>query len=124
VRKALVRKQRELLANGDWVAEGRDIGTVVAPEAELKIFLSASPDERARRRAAEAPGTGDVRAVARELAERDARDRRREHSPLRPAADAVELDTTARTLEQVIAQVAELARERGARPGAAAGAKP
>src|SRR5215211_3085693 len=92
VRAALVQKQRELLSSGDWVAEGRDIGTVVAPDAEVKVFLTASAEERARRRAAE-----DERPFEEVLAEqrdRDARDESREHSPLRAAEDATELDTT------------------------------
>jgi CMP/dCMP kinase len=103
VREALVTKQRELIATGDWVAEGRDIGTVVAPDAELKIFLTASPEERARRRAAELgadPGT-----VLAEQTMRDERDSLREHSPLRAAPDAVVLDTTGLVLEQVIERI-------------------
>src|SRR5437660_10965050 len=79
VRAALVAKQRELLARGDYVAEGRDIGTVVAPDAAVKIFLTASPRERARRRAAELGG--DAETVRAEQALRDERDRTREHSP-------------------------------------------
>jgi cytidylate kinase len=92
VREALVSTQRALIAGGDWVAEGRDIGTVVAPEAELKVFLTASPEERARRRAAELgadPGT-----VLAEQALRDERDATREHSPLQPAPGAVMLDSS------------------------------
>ena len=80
VREALVKKQRELLSDGDWVAEGRDIGTVVAPDAAVKVYLTASPEERARRRAAEL-GT-DVETVMRDQALRDAQDMDREHSPL------------------------------------------
>ena len=108
VRVALVAKQRALLASGDWVAEGRDIGTVVAPEAEVKVFLTASPEERARRRAEEL-GT-DVETVQRDQALRDAQDEGREHSPLRPAAGAVELDTSGLSVEQVVQRIAELAR--------------
>jgi cytidylate kinase len=107
VRKALVAKQRELLSTGDWVAEGRDIGTVVAPDAELKVFLTASPEARARRRAEELGA--DWRTVLRDQAIRDEQDRNREHSPLRAAADAVELDTTDRTIEDVVAQIVRLA---------------
>jgi cytidylate kinase len=106
VRRAMVVKQRELVGAGDWVAEGRDIGTVVAPEAELKIFLTASPEARARRRAVDL-GT-DWRLVLRDQALRDAQDEAREHSPLRPAPDAIELDTTDRPAEDVIAQIAGL----------------
>ena len=83
MRAALVDRQRELLKNGDWVAEGRDIGTVVAPDAELKVFLTASPEERARRRALELGA--DVETVLRDQTLRDEQDRSREHSPLEPA---------------------------------------
>jgi cytidylate kinase len=109
VREALVDKQRQLLAGGDWVVEGRDIGTVVAPEAALKIFLTASPQERARRRAAEL-GT-DVDTVLRDQALRDASDESREHSPLQRAPDAIELDTTGRSVEDVVGQIAGLVRQ-------------
>jgi CMP/dCMP kinase len=108
VRAALVAKQRALLGSGDWVAEGRDIGTVVAPDAEVKVFLTASPEERARRRAEEL-GT-DMETVRRDQALRDAQDEGREHSPLRPAAGAVELDTSGLSVEQVVQRIAELAR--------------
>ena len=108
VRSALVAKQRELIAGGDWVAEGRDIGTVVAPQAELKIFLTASPDERARRRARELGA--DPASVLAEQARRDARDSERAHSPLRPAADAITLDTTTLSAEEVVEQVLARAR--------------
>jgi cytidylate kinase len=106
VREAMVAKQRETVAEGDWVAEGRDIGTVVAPDAELKIFLTASPEARARRRAFDL--RTDWRVVLRDQTLRDAQDREREHSPLRPAPDAIELDTTDRPAEDVIAQIAGL----------------
>lgn len=110
VRAALVEKQRALLAGGDWVAEGRDIGTVVAPDAELKVFLTASPEERARRRARELGA--DWRAVLADQALRDEQDRSREHSPLRAAPDAVELDTDGLTAEQAVERVVALVRER------------
>jgi len=103
VREALVAKQRELVRGGNWVAEGRDIGTVVAPEAELKVFLTASPHERARRRAAELGS--DPEAMLAEQTLRDERDATREHSPLRAAPDAVTLDTTGLTLEQVVERI-------------------
>ncbi len=93
VRAAIVAEQRRLLARGDWVAEGRDIGTVVAPDAEVKVFLTADPAERARRRAAEL-GV-DATTVLAEQTIRDERDRTREHSPLEPADGAVVIDTTA-----------------------------
>src|SRR5205823_14396930 len=86
VRAALVAKQRDLLEQGGWVGEGRDIGTVVAPHAELKIYLTASPEERARRRAADLGGA-DWRVVMRDQALRDRQDSEREHSPLRAAPD-------------------------------------
>jgi CMP/dCMP kinase len=108
VREALVAKQRSLIARGDWVAEGRDIGTVVAPEAELKVFLTASPPERARRRAAELGADQDT--VLAELEQRDERDRTRSHSPLRVAAGSVELDTTGLELQEVVGLLAALAR--------------
>ena len=111
VRAALVAAQRDLLNSGDWVAEGRDIGTVVAPDAELKVFLTADPRERARRRAAELGA--DVDAVLAEQTVRDERDRGREHSPLRPAAGAVVLDTTDLPLPEVVERIVGLV------PGAA-----
>jgi cytidylate kinase len=106
VREAVAAQQRRLVARGDWVAEGRDIGTVVAPDAAVKVFLTASPEERARRRAAQ---TGaDVAAVLAEQAIRDERDATREHSPLVAAPDAVQLDTTGLALDDVIARVVAL----------------
>jgi cytidylate kinase len=100
VREALVVKQRELLASGDWVAEGRDIGTVVAPGADLKVWLTADPEERARRRG-EPPD--EVRA-------RDERDASREHSPMVAADDAVEVDTTGLSIDEVVARLVALVR--------------
>lgn len=97
------------------VVDGRDIGTVVFPEAPLKIFLTATADERARRRLVQRGQHVDVELVRREsqaLAARDAADSNRRVAPLKPAADAVLLDTTALTLEQQVAQVVELARQR------------
>jgi cytidylate kinase len=106
VREAVVAKQRELLAHGDWVAEGRDIGTVVAPGAEVKVFLTADPGERARRRAREL-GV-DAQTVLAEQAIRDERDRTREHAPLQPARGAIMLDTTSLSLDEVVERVAGL----------------
>jgi len=100
VRAALLVKQRELIASGDWVAEGRDIGTVVAPGAELKVWLTADADERARRRG-EPPE--DLRA-------RDERDASRDHSPMVAADDAVELDTTGLSIDEVVARIVALVR--------------
>ncbi len=108
VRAALVAKQRALLASGDWVAEGRDIGTVVVPEAAVKVFLTAAPEERARRRAAEL-GT-DAETVLRDQALRDAQDESREHSPLRAAPGATQLDTSGLSVDQVVDRIAELTR--------------
>jgi cytidylate kinase len=108
VRRAMVVQQRQLLAHGDWVAEGRDIGTVVAPEAEIKVFLTADPRERAERRAAELGADPD--AVLAEQTLRDQRDREREHSPLRPAPGAVEIDTTGLAVDTVVARIVELVR--------------
>jgi cytidylate kinase len=108
VREAMVREQRRLLSRGDWVAEGRDIGTVVAPGAELKVFLTASPQERARRRARELGA--DPETVLAEMSRRDRRDESREHSPLLAAPDAVTLDTTGLTQAAVVARIGELAR--------------
>jgi cytidylate kinase len=109
VRAVLVAKQRDLLRAGDWVAEGRDIGTVVAPDAELKLFLTASPEQRAQRRALEL-GT-DWRTVLQDQTLRDAQDESRAHSPLRAAPDAIELDTTDRTVEDVVTQIVGLVRQ-------------
>jgi cytidylate kinase len=112
VREALVKKQRELLADGDWVAEGRDIGTVVAPDAAVKVYLTASPEERARRRAAEL-GT-DAQTVMQDQALRDAQDTEREQSPLMAAPDAVELDTTGLGIDEVAGRIVALVeRARG-----------
>ncbi|HEY3970953.1 MAG TPA: (d)CMP kinase [Solirubrobacteraceae bacterium] len=106
VREVLVAKQRKLIASGDWVAEGRDIGTVVAPDAELKVYLTADPAERARRRAAELGG--DQATVMAEQTLRDARDSSRAHSPLEAAPGAVVLDTTGMSFEQVVEHIAGL----------------
>ncbi len=106
VREALSQTQQEMVAEGDWVVEGRDIGSVVAPDAAVKVFLTASPEERARRRAAEL-GT-DVETVLRDQTLRDASDKNREHSPLQMATGAVEVDTTGRTVEEVVREIAEL----------------
>lgn len=111
VREAMVERQRELIATGRYVAEGRDIGTVVSPDSPLKVFLTATDEERARRRAAET-GEPQEKVLASQL-ERDSRDREREHGALRAADDAVEVDTTGLTVEDVVARIVALARERG-----------
>jgi cytidylate kinase len=111
VREAMVARQRQLIAAGSYVAEGRDIGTVVSPDAPLKVFLTASDEERARRRAAE---TGeDFESVLDAQRRRDARDIEREHGALRAAEDAVELDTSSMSLEEVVGRIVGLTRERG-----------
>jgi cytidylate kinase len=108
VREALVARQRALIAGGDYVAEGRDIATVVAPDAEVKVFLTASPEERARRRAAELGLP--VEQVLADLVDRDERDTGREHSPLLAADDAVEVDTTGLSIDDVVEKIAGFAR--------------
>ena len=109
VREALMTKQRELIARGDWVAEGRDIATVVAPDAEVKVFLTAGPEERARRRARELGADPDT--VLAEQALRDERDSTLGRSTLGPAVGAVTLDTSGLTVEQVVARIVVLVGE-------------
>jgi CMP/dCMP kinase len=109
VRAALVAKQRALLEGGDWVAEGRDIALVVAPDAAVKVFLTATSEERARRRAAELGA--DPEQVRREQQLRDARDATGQRSVHEPAPDAVPVDTTGLSLDEVVAQVITLAVE-------------
>ena len=108
VRAAMVAEQRRLLSRGDWVAEGRDIGTVVAPGAEVKVFLTASPQERARRRAAEL-GV-DLATVLAEQTIRDQRDSNREHSPLGAAPGATVLDTTGLAFDGAVERIVSLVR--------------
>ncbi len=114
VREAMVARQRELIRAGDYVAEGRDIGTVVSPDSPLKVFLTASDEERARRRAAQSGE--DVASVLEAQRRRDARDTEREHGALRAAEDAVELDTTGLSLEEVVGRVVALVHERALAP--------
>ena len=106
VRAAMVGEQRRLLGDGNWVAEGRDIGTVVAPDAKLKVFLTADPAERARRRAAEIGA--DVQTVLAEQTIRDERDTTRVDSPLLAADDAVTVDTTGLTIDEVVDRIVKL----------------
>lgn len=111
VRHRLVAEQRAMAAEGGVVMEGRDIGTVVFPDAPVKVFLDASAAERARRRTHELRAeatTADIERMEKEIAERDARDRTRAHSPLRPAADAVVVDTTDKTIDEVVAMLGAL----------------
>ena len=107
VREVMRERQRALALDGDSVIEGRDIGSVVLPDAEVKVFLLADPEERARRRSAERPGT-DVDALAAELRARDERDA----VNTRPADDAVLLDTTELTIDEVVERIAELVESR------------
>jgi CMP/dCMP kinase len=98
VRAALVAKQRALISAGDWVAEGRDIGTVVAPEADVKVWLTANETERAQRR----------QQPVEEIRERDARDAGREHSPMLPASDAIAVDTSGLSIDEVVSRLVGL----------------
>lgn len=111
VRRAMVGIQRHLGQEGGVVMEGRDIGTVVFPDAEVKVFLDATLDERARRRYEELRARGvdvDLDSVRRTEEERDRRDATRTHSPLRPAPDAVILDTTSRSVEDTVNEIVGL----------------
>ena len=107
----MVKRQRELIAAGDYVAEGRDIGTVVSPDSPLKVFLTANERERARRRAAESGES--LSAVQTAMRDRDRRDQERADSPLRRAEGAVDIDTTDLNPDQVVERIVELARDRG-----------
>ncbi|TFH25091.1 MAG: (d)CMP kinase [Myxococcales bacterium] len=110
VRSALVELQRSAARPPGTVAEGRDMGTVIFPHADLKVFLDANPDERARRRAeelrertdAKRDGSGDLENVKRDMAERDRRDRTREVAPLEAAADALVIDSTLMAIDEVV----------------------
>jgi cytidylate kinase len=114
VREALFERQRAFRSPPGLVAEGRDMGTVVFPDARLKVFLTASAEARAERRYKQLMEKGlsaTIETLLREIQERDARDRSRASAPLAPAADAVVLDTTQLTVEQVVSQVLELWRD-------------
>jgi CMP/dCMP kinase len=106
VQRAAAEEARE---RGGAVVEGRDIGTVVLPAAELKVYLSAAPEERARRRASQTGREGELDRIREAIATRDRQDSEREVSPLKPAPDAVVLDTTALSLDEVISRVLDLA---------------
>jgi cytidylate kinase len=112
VRRELVEKQRALAETTSVVMEGRDIGTVVFPHAEVKVFLDADPEERARRRHREAPREGTVEQVAREMRERDQRDRSRAEAPLTQAPDAVYVDSTGLTPDEVEEAILKVIRAR------------
>ena len=116
VRRRMVALQQDMAREGHVVMEGRDIQTVVLPEAEVKIFLTASAEERARRRWEELRGRGreaDLQHVLADIEARDARDTTRADSPLKPAPDAVHVDTDGLTIEQVVAKVLAVVKERG-----------
>jgi cytidylate kinase len=119
VRRELVRRQRQIARSRDAVIEGRDIGTVVCPDAPVKVFLTASAGERARRRHRELVRSGTpvtLRSLRRELVRRDTSDATRAASPLTPARDAVVIDSTGRTPRQIVAEIVALVRH--ARGGA------
>lgn len=114
VRAALLERQRAFRQAPGLVADGRDMGTVVFPDARIKVFLDAGPEERARRRLLQLRQAGveaRMRALCDEIAERDQRDRNRPHSPLKPAEDAVVIDTTTLSVDAVIARIEQLVRE-------------
>jgi CMP/dCMP kinase len=111
VRAVLIERQRQLGEHGCVVMEGRDIGTVVFPSAPVKIFLDASPEERARRRAYD-PSHTSGRGAGAIMAERDRSDRTRAASPLTQAADAVAIDTTGVSIDEVVRQVLDIVRQR------------
>ena len=115
VRDVLVGLQRELGKDGGVVLEGRDIGTVVFPDADVKFFLSASTEERGRRRYLELKAKGEdvrlERTIA-EVAQRDEQDARREHAPLCRAADAIDIDSTGLTIEEVLVVMEETIKKR------------
>ena len=109
VREAMIARQRAIVADGNWVAEGRDIGTVVAPDAAVKVFLTATPEERARRRAEQTGG--DVETILREQADRDGRDASADRAIFEPPPDSVPLDTTELSVDEVVDQIATLVVE-------------
>jgi CMP/dCMP kinase len=119
VREILVARQRDMGRGGGVVMEGRDIGTVVLPEADVKIYLDASAEERTRRRLSDDAHTGGAAghaAVAESIAARDKADSTRAASPLAVAPDAVQIDTTGMSIDQVVSRVMELVDEKSGRP--------
>lgn len=116
IRAALLTLQHNFQAPPGLVADGRDMGTVIFPQADLKLFVTATPEERARRRyeqLAEQGLAANIMRIRAEIKARDQRDQSREHSPLKPAPDAVELDTTDLSIEQTLDRVHALAQQRG-----------
>ena len=115
VRTALTDRQRSFAQPPGLVADGRDMGTVIFPGAQLKVFLTASAEERAQRRHKQLIGkgsAGSLAALSREIAERDLRDSTRQVAPLKPAPDAIQLDSTGLSIEDVVERVLSLGRER------------
>ena len=115
VRAYLLQLQRDLAEKNNVLMDGRDIGTVVLPQAQLKVFLTASPQERARRRVAQLAEAGqqaDYEAILRDIQQRDYQDSHRETAPLRPAEDAVLLDNSDFTFQQSVERLVGLVRER------------
>lgn len=115
VRAYLLQLQRDLAAENNVLVDGRDIGTVVLPHAQLKVFLTASPEERARRRVAQLEKAGqqaDYASILRDIQQRDYQDSHRETAPLRPAEDAVLLDNSSYTFEESVRRLVALVRER------------
>jgi CMP/dCMP kinase len=119
VRQALLQRQRDFRTPPGLVADGRDMGTVVFPDAELKIFLTASAEERARRRYLQLQEAGvgaSLSSLLKEIQARDARDMQRSVAPLKPADDAIELDTTSLSIPEVVERLTEWLAERGLAP--------
>lgn len=120
VRDWLFGRLRSAAEGGDLVADGRDMGTVVFPDARLKVFLTADISERARRRLEQEgrtdPSSADIDAEVQRIARRDRIDSEREHAPLQPATDAIVIDTTRLSFDQQVDRITELARARQARP--------
>jgi CMP/dCMP kinase len=123
VRRLLVAGQREIIGAGRIVVEGRDIGTVVAPDAPLKVYLTASHDARVQRRVAQEGDLGGLTTASAELRRRDRYDSSRALDPLRAADDAVRLDTTSLQIDEVVKRLVDIARDRGiaVEPAPAAG---
>ncbi len=115
VRKFLVKMQQKIAKDKGYVMDGRDIGTVVLPDAEVKIYMTASPDTRARRRYLENQERGiksNMRALKQEIVERDYQDSHRKHSPLKKADDAIEIDTSEMSIVQVVDEIMKIVEEK------------
>lgn len=114
VRKALVKMQQDIASTGGYILDGRDIGTVVLPDAKVKVFMSASPEERAQRRFLENVAKGmeaDYKTILEDTKARDYQDSHRENSPLKKADDAIEIDTTNMSLDEVVDVILELVKK-------------